>query len=134
MTRVLKIFKYLSLTIGLLVVLLITLSFVFQDKVTRFVLNELNKSINTTVSIGKIRLSLLKNFPKASLEFKDVIIGSPKYFIIPNDSVLDERNLLDAKVISASFRPIDLIRKSYNVEKISINGGSIMILSGGQGE
>lgn len=120
MKKLLKILKVTALTTISVVVVLLLLSVIFRDGISKIFINELNKSINTTVTISRVNFSLLRNFPLASVEFKDVRIDSPDNPLLITDSLSADRPLLEATSLYASFRIMDLIRKKYNIEKIEI--------------
>ncbi len=71
MKRIKKFLKILGIVIGLLLVLLITLPFLFQDKIKQAVLDQVNENLNAEVYLADVGLSFIKNFPDASVSITD---------------------------------------------------------------
>ncbi|TAL80681.1 MAG: hypothetical protein EPN88_01020, partial [Bacteroidetes bacterium] len=71
--KILKLFAILILTVS---IILVSASFLLQDKVADIILVSLNNNISTKLDIGSFKLSFLKKFPKASLELKNVLVHS----------------------------------------------------------
>jgi len=72
-------FKILKITAVLIIIFILSLftaSILMQDKVAGYILKSLNKSISTKYEFESVRLSLLRQFPKASLDLKNVIVHS----------------------------------------------------------
>ncbi|MES2395151.1 MAG: AsmA-like C-terminal region-containing protein, partial [Bacteroidota bacterium] len=88
----------------------------YQDEVKEYVIEELNKHLNTQLIIdGKdIDFTVLKSFPYASLDFKNV----KALEVIENKK---KDTLFKAGKISLQFNLVDIIRKKYHVKKIKID-------------
>ncbi|MEM7514407.1 MAG: AsmA family protein, partial [Bacteroidota bacterium] len=73
MKRFLKIF---GIIIGVLIILLITLPFLFKDQIQTLVQEQIDASINATVTVDDIGLSFIKRFPNAEISLKNLnVIG-----------------------------------------------------------
>ncbi|MCD4681463.1 MAG: hypothetical protein K8S00_13850, partial [Bacteroidales bacterium] len=46
---------------------------VYEDKIEQIVISEINKNLNSEVSVGDIEFSLLKDFPYATFFIYDVV-------------------------------------------------------------
>lgn len=88
----------------------------YQDEVKEYVIEELNKHLNTQLIIdGKdIDFTILKSFPYASLDFQNV----KALEVIENKK---KDTLFKAGKISLQFNLVDIIRKKYHVKKIKID-------------
>lgn len=88
----------------------------YQDEVKKYVIEELNRHLNTQLIIdGKdIDFTVLKSFPYASLDFKNV----KALEVIKNKK---KDTLFKAGKISLQFNLVDIIRKKYHVKKIKID-------------
>ena len=64
-----KLLKILAVIVVAIVVLLITLPWIFKDKIVSVVKSEINKQVNATIDFDKVSLSLIRNFPDFSLGF-----------------------------------------------------------------
>lgn len=68
-----KAFKILGIIIGVLLLLIILLPFLFKDKISSAAEQAINENVDATVVLdpGKVSLSLMSNFPHFTLEIKD---------------------------------------------------------------
>src|SRR4051812_44331967 len=113
-----KIWKGL-LYIVLLFIALVGLAFgigvMYESEVKQYVINELNKQLNTPVIIDTkdIDFSIIKNFPYASIDFKD---------LKAMDAIESKRKdtLFKANKISLQFNLPDIFKKNYHIKKIEI--------------
>ena len=128
-----KIFKFFLLLTASVSILLISLSFILSDQVAEIILGSVNRNISTKFSIGTFRLSLLKKFPMASLELSDVIIYSSSGFDKASFKNINTDTLLVAENLSVDFKSTDIIRGVYNIERIRIKNGKVILLSDSAG-
>ena len=82
-------------------------------EVKKLFISEINKSLVTEVQIDEVELSLLKDFPFASLRFKGVRM---KEAVKPASA----KNMLTAGIISLRFNIWDLLHKKYRVKNIMV--------------
>ena len=66
-----KVFKIAGITLGVIVLLLIALPFAFKGKIEKIVKDEGNKMLNAQFDFSSLDISLISNFPKASLTLED---------------------------------------------------------------
>jgi hypothetical protein len=115
----LKIFKYLAFTIVGLVVTLLLLTWIFEDKIKQFAIDRLNQNLSAPVKVESINLSFFSKFPYASLEFTHVLIEDP-------DSMSREKDtLLYAKTIFLEFSIWDILDNNYQVKNISASNAYV---------
>ena len=62
-----KILKITGIVLLVLIIALVSIPFLFKDKIQQMVVNSINQNLDATVSFEKIDLSLLKNFPQATV-------------------------------------------------------------------
>ena len=75
-----KTLKIAGIIMAFLLVLLLVLPIAFKGRIVEKVKTEINKNLNATVEFGTFRLSLLRNFPNASLSMNDLkIIGAEAF-------------------------------------------------------
>ena len=129
MKGLLKILKYLIITIIVILLLLFTASIMFQGRVTQIFSNEANKFIETDIVVEKVGFSLLKGFPKATVEFKNVRIKSPDSDNSWLDNTISENDFLTADLIYASFNVRDILKKKYTIDRISLKNCNVFIFS-----
>lgn len=106
---------YFFILLLTLVVTCLIIGRVYEAEVKQYIINELNKQLNTQVIIDTkdIDFSIIKNFPYASVDFKnlkalDAIEGKKK------------DTLFRAGSISFQFNLPDIFRKNYHIKKIEI--------------
>jgi hypothetical protein len=122
MKKVLKIF---SITIGVLLMVIIMLSVIAkleEKKIADMALQKISESIKAPLVIGDISLSLLRKFPLATLEFKDVRLGSPNAFGLSDSSILGEETLASIEKVYVSVKSIPLFRGEFKIMKVEIKG------------
>jgi len=92
-------------------VALVVSVYLFKDRIINQFIREANKSLNTPVSIRKIDVSALSDFPSLSIVFHDVYV---------EDSHTGKDTLLAAKTISFRLNPIDVYQGNYDVQGLRI--------------
>ena len=75
-----RILKWTGITFLLLIILLITLPFLFKDQLIQLVKNEANKNLNAKVDFGTFDLSLLSTFPDFTFDIQDVTVDGVDRF------------------------------------------------------
>ena len=129
-----KIFKLFLLLIVIGSVVLISLSFILRDQVAEIILGSINRTISTKIDVGTFRLSLLKKFPKASLELKDVTLFSSSGFSKDAFKDINADTLLVAENLSVDFKITDIIKGVYDIERIGIRKGKLILLTDSDGQ
>jgi hypothetical protein len=106
-----RILFYFVLTIVTLIVALVLSVYLFKDRIINEFVREANKSLNTPVSIRKIDVSALSDFPNLAIEFHDVYV---------EDSHPGKDTLLAAKKISFRLNPIEVFNGNYDVKGLRV--------------
>ena len=128
-----KLLKTASIIIGSLLVLLFVISLAIQNKVAGIVLNTLNNNFATKISTESYRLSLIKKFPKASIELRNVLVLSSHGLDISAFGDLNTDTLLSASSASVDLRTIDIIRGNYTFTKITVRSGKLTLFTDSSG-
>lgn len=102
------------------VALLTGFVFLYKDKLIQLFVAELNKYINTPVTIQKIDLSIWEKFPQTSLVFENVEMKGS----LPNDSA----TFLKTNYIYLSFNIWEALNQQYSIHKIYIEDAEIHLL------
>ena len=124
--RFFRFLRRLFLTLLILFLLLAGSSFLmgyyYQDEVKEYVIGELNKELNTQIIVdGKnIDFTVLKNFPYASVDFKNVKA-------LDATTNKNKDTLFKAGKISFQFNIVDIFRKNYHIKKIEIDDVDLKI-------
>lgn len=118
--RIMRLFFWTGGVVTFLLVLLVTLAFVFEDDIKGYVTDELNTHLNTKIIVEpeNINLTFIKDFPQASVEFVDVTALDAT-----NDSVRD--TLFSAGEVSFSFSILDIFRENYTIRQITLEDGLV---------
>ncbi len=75
-----KIVKWFLIVVLAVLILLITLPFVFQAAIVDRIKHEVNEQLDARVDFGRYRLSLIRSFPDASLRLDDIIVENEAPF------------------------------------------------------
>ena len=96
-----------------------------QDKVADIILKSLNKNISTKLDAGSFKLSFLRNFPKASLILKNVLVHSSASFNSEAFIGINTDTLLAARFVTVEFKITDILKGNYDIERIGAKGGKM---------
>lgn len=105
-------FKWLAITLLFLLVLMLTLPFVFKGKLIDLAKTEINKNINAKVEFGDFSLSMFSAFPNANFVMHDFSISGLGDF---------EKDTL------FQFRKLELRIGLFSLGSNQLNIGSILI-------
>lgn len=117
----------LSLVI-LIVAAGILITYVYEFEITAIVLKEINKSINTEISIKDARFSVFRKFPHATVELTDVAIKAGKGINYNEFAGIDTLNLLTAQNIFLQFNLWEMLKGNYIIKAVSATGGNLYVL------
>jgi hypothetical protein len=121
-----RFFLRVFITLFFLILLLVGTGFFigyyYQNDVKDYIVSELNKQLNTQVIVdGKdIDFTVLKNFPLASVDFKNVKALDAGAF-------KKKDTLFKAGEISMQFNIVDVFKKKYHVKKIKVSNVDLRI-------
>lgn len=124
--------KILKITVSLIIIIILGLfaaSLLMQDKVAGYILKSLNNNISTKYEFESVRLSLLRQFPKASLDLNNVIVHSSPGFDTTGFSGIDTDTLLTAKKVFIEFSITDIYKGIYNIDKVGVKNGMLNLLT-----
>ncbi len=133
MKLLLKILKLTVSIIGSFSIILFFASLLLQDKVGDIVLNSLNSHLSTKLDVGSFRFSLLRKFPKASVELKDILVHPSPGFNPADFSGINTDTLLAAESASIEFRMKDILKGDYTIERIGIRSGKLNLFTDSAG-
>jgi uncharacterized protein involved in outer membrane biogenesis len=139
-----KLFKGLIFTILIFIfviaAILLVIGATYENEVKNFMIKELNSNLKAKVIVDSknIHFSLFKDFPFASLSFKNVIMLEAPISNGKSDKRESEKNqkqdtLCSIDNISLQFNILDVIRKKYSVKKISADNGKLKLRKGADG-
>lgn len=119
-----KIIAGLAISCVALLILSLVLSFVYRDKITNFVTQELLSQLNGTVEVEKIDVSFLHSFPNVSIQLHSLQALSTEGF---NKSQFEHNydTALFAKQLSLGFNLLDFLNQRYIVQNIQLNNARV---------
>jgi uncharacterized protein involved in outer membrane biogenesis len=130
--RVLRFLKRLFITLIILIIVIVgggaLIGYFYQDEVKQYVISQLNKRLTTDVIVdGKnIDFTVIKNFPMASVDFKNVTA-------LDAGLMKKKDTLFKAGEISLQFNIIDIFKKNYRVKNIEVHNAKIRLRTDKEG-
>ena len=95
----------------------------YEDEISEAIIRELNKNLTTEVKIGSIDLDLIRSFPNASVDLRDVVV--PGKF---------GGSLLRTELMAFKFNVFSLMGKTYKIKSVVINDGLLQIKKNKRGQ
>ena len=133
-----RILKYLtaSILIGIIIISVagIIVARYYQDEIRKLFVDELNKHIQTEIVADDLSFSVLRRFPKASLEFKNVLVKTREGFTGNSNFNIDSDTLLTAERLFLQFSLGDIFRKEYKISTIRAVNGVIYLYVNNEGD
>lgn len=133
MNKFWKIFRVLLFAVFLAIVAGALFVIMYGDEIKKIFVEEINKHLEARIDVSEMRFSLLKKFPGAALEFKNVIIYSPTNFIKSKDAGFHHDTLLSAENLYLQFSITDLFKKNYIIKAIHVKNGKLNVEVSGNG-
>jgi len=133
----LKTFRNISIIvfsiIGLLLIVGLIVSKFYEEEIGQYAIQELNKHIETPVSVDEIDLTLLRKFPDASVHFKNVFIPSVPAFSTDQFHEQNTDTLLFMSDVFFQFSLKGLFSRRYEIREMHINRGNAKIFIDSEG-
>ncbi|HRC89719.1 MAG TPA: AsmA-like C-terminal region-containing protein [Bacteroidales bacterium] len=129
MKLAIKILFWCATVIIILSSSLIITAIVYQDKVVNTFIEAANKRISTRTTIESHKLSLLRRFPKASIELKNVTVFSSASFDKSHFKEYNTDTLLNAGLITLEFSLPNIVNGNYLIESTTISDGTLNLFS-----
>ena len=108
-----KALKIAGITVGVILILLLVLPFAFQEKIEKIVKQEGNKMLNAQFDFSALNISLLRNFPSASVTLED--------FYLKGTGAFENDTLIQAGELTAAVNLFSLFGDSgYDISRIII--------------
>lgn len=126
--RILKICKWFFGTILSLFLLISLLLWVFKDDICQLAIDQVNKHLNTKVTVSEVDLTFWSTFPNLSVDFNHVFIQDAS----PGSTNRD--TLLFTEKIRCKVNPFDVWREEYKVKSLEIFPGVMNLRVNEKGE
>jgi AsmA-like C-terminal region len=128
-----KILKIAVIIFVAVLVLLFSASLIMQNRVVDIIIKTLNRNFTTKIETGSYRLSLIRKFPNATVELKNVLVHSSPTFDVSAFKDINTDTLLAAKSASIICRMTDLLRGAYTFTRIDVKSGNLNIFTDSSG-
>jgi hypothetical protein len=125
---VIKWFVRLSIVLVFLAAILWLTSKIVEQKVVEQALTALNQNIDVPVYISEVNFSLLKEFPNATLQLKDVTLLPAKAFSSQCFQNVQTDTLLYIRDVYLSLNIPALLKHQISLSKITIKSGFVNLL------
>ncbi len=112
----------IKIGIGFIVVVLValfTLPMLFQDKIKDLIKEEINKNLNAKVDFSDADLSLIRNFPNASVKLTDISVLNYKPF--------EGDTLFYSKAVNLKMSLLDVINSKLNIKAFEVNNSKVNV-------
>jgi len=134
MKAFLRIARISALTVISLLILLFAVSLVMQNKVASVILDTLNRNFLTRIETGSYRFSLIRKFPGATLELRNVYVHSSPGFESSGFGNINTDTLLQARSAFIDFKMIDILRGDYTFTTITVRTGRLNLFTDSSGK
>ncbi|MCG1036443.1 AsmA-like C-terminal region-containing protein [Polaribacter sargassicola] len=118
-----KILKWVISIFLILIIALVSIPYLFKDKIVKMVSETINNNVNATVTFKETDLSLFKNFPLLSLTVNNLSVANKAPFL--GDT------LVNVKELGLSMKTTELLKGSKEaiaIQSISTSEGDINII------
>jgi hypothetical protein len=123
--------KIIYVFIGFLFVLILIVSILlkyYEKEIYTYILEQINKNINTEISFQKTKLSLFQYFPNAAVTFYKVKIDINKSSSLVKIDTIDIHNCISSDEITIKINLLQLLKSPLIISGIEIKNGSILLL------
>jgi hypothetical protein len=118
-----KVLKRIGIGVLVILVLLIATPFLFQSQIKDMIKNFINDNVNAKVEFADVNLSLLKNFPQATVTIDDLSVVNFAPF--ENDTLVYSKSFVLEMSVKELFKSSD---EAIAVNAITIDQTSINII------
>lgn len=112
-----KVLTIIGIVLVVIIIAMISIPFLFKDKIKTAVLNVANEQLNAKVDIKDFGLNLFSNFPNATLSLEDASITGIGDF--------EKDTLIQAKSGSVTIDLMSLFGNNYNISRINLDRASV---------
>jgi hypothetical protein len=108
-----KVIRIIAITLGILLLLLITLPFLFKSKIEALVKQEVNKQVEATVNWSKFSLTFFRGFPDLSVNMHGLTVTGTHPF--------ESDTLLTLDRFEIRVKPLTAFKEQIVVKSILLN-------------
>ncbi len=114
--------------ITLVVLISAAISLFYEKEAIRYLKTYLDEHLRTQITVEDIHFRLLKGFPNATFELKNIVVLSGEQFSSADFKNINADTLLKAKRVAFQFDFVKFINSKYELKQIDIAQGYINIL------
>ena len=100
-------------------------SYFFNDEVTSFVIENINKYVRSRIQVQSVHFSPFRKFPNAAVEFRHVIMSPAGDFDTLSFEPERSRYLLSAEKVFVELNLFRVLTGDYRITQIEIHNGNI---------
>lgn len=104
------------------------ISLFYEKAAIRYLKTYLDEHLRTQITVEDIHFRLLKGFPNATFELKNIVVLSGEQFSAVDFTNINADTLLKAKRVAFQFDFAKFINRKYELKQIDITQGYINIL------
>ncbi len=130
MRTIRKVFVYLVLFLLFVVISLVILGYLAQDKLVAYTLKKIEQEINVNVKVQDFKVSMLRDFPNASIILNNVEITEGS-LIVPKEL---EPGLLKLEEVRLSIGMLGVFRQHYDLKELTLKNGWINLFFDNSGK
>jgi len=101
----------LFFAVFIIVVIALSISFIYEDEVSEIFLEEVNKSLKSDFQTEEVNLSLLKKFPNATIVLNNATLTDL-------DTNKDTSLFISTENIFLQFDIVDIFNKDYSIDRV----------------
>ena len=118
----LRFLKYLVLSFFSFILLLVLIAEVFEKKITALTFEQIKETVDLPIDVGDISFTLLRSFPLASIELKNVTLGSPVDTTLADSAQDICDTLVCVENVYFSVEAMPLTDGIFDIRKIEVEG------------
>ena len=117
MSLIKKIILFLFVLLLFISTIGIGIAHFYEDEIEQIALQKINKQLRTPIEVKDIEFSLIKKFPYASLELKNLVVLDG----------FQKDTLIRVEKIFLKLNTLDLYNKSYALQQLELHNGFVRI-------
>jgi uncharacterized protein involved in outer membrane biogenesis len=122
--KTLKISLIAIASLLLLIIIVLTVAKLCENRISRIVLNEVSQIIDAPVKVDSVSLLLLRKFPYATFEFHGFKMGVSNNERVDSLNIIKNDTLISLKKLFVSVKTKPLLKSKIEIEKVEIEGFS----------
>ena len=127
MNRLWKIVRVLLFAVFLSIIAGAIFAILYGDEITKIFVKEINKHLEAKIEVGDMRFSMLKKFPAAALELKNITVYTPTNITKKEKNRFNNDTVLIAESLFLQFSLTDLFKRNYLIKAIHVKNGHLNI-------